>query len=78
MNRILIATDGSPSAQEAVDFGLELAADRGRDRDVRARRPGNRRRAERGFGFTGAVPHELRERTPSSWTRPGHGPKRRA
>ena len=29
MNRILIATDGSPSAQEAVDFGLELAADQG-------------------------------------------------
>ena len=25
MNRILIATDGSASAQEAVDFGLELA-----------------------------------------------------
>jgi nucleotide-binding universal stress UspA family protein len=27
MNRILIATDGSPSADEAVDFGIELAAD---------------------------------------------------
>jgi nucleotide-binding universal stress UspA family protein len=25
MKRILIATDGSPSAQEAVDFGVELA-----------------------------------------------------
>ena len=24
---ILIATDGSPSAAEAVDFGIELAAD---------------------------------------------------
>ena len=27
MDRVLIATDGSPSAQEAVDFGLELAAE---------------------------------------------------
>jgi nucleotide-binding universal stress UspA family protein len=27
MKRILIATDGSPSAQEAVDFGLELVAE---------------------------------------------------
>jgi nucleotide-binding universal stress UspA family protein len=27
MNTILIAVDGSPSAQEAVDFGLELASD---------------------------------------------------
>jgi nucleotide-binding universal stress UspA family protein len=29
MEKILIATDGSPSAHEAVDFGLELAADQG-------------------------------------------------
>ena len=29
MDRILIATDGSPSAQEAVDFGLALGADQG-------------------------------------------------
>ena len=27
MDRVLIATDGSRSAQEAVDFGLELAAE---------------------------------------------------
>jgi nucleotide-binding universal stress UspA family protein len=27
MQKIVIATDGSPSAQEAVEFGLELAAD---------------------------------------------------
>jgi nucleotide-binding universal stress UspA family protein len=25
MNRILIATDGSPASQEAVEFGVELA-----------------------------------------------------
>jgi nucleotide-binding universal stress UspA family protein len=29
MRHILIATDGSPSAQEAVEVGLELAADQG-------------------------------------------------
>lgn len=29
MRTILIATDGSPSAREAVEFGLELAADQG-------------------------------------------------
>jgi nucleotide-binding universal stress UspA family protein len=29
MKRILIATDGSPSALEAVDFGLELAEEHG-------------------------------------------------
>ena len=27
MDRVLIAIDGSPSAQEALDFGLELAAE---------------------------------------------------
>ena len=29
MDNILIATDGSPSAEEAVEFGLELAAEQG-------------------------------------------------
>jgi nucleotide-binding universal stress UspA family protein len=29
MKNIVIATDGSPSAREAVDFGLELAAEQG-------------------------------------------------
>ena len=29
MNRILIATDGSESAREAVEFGLDLAAEQG-------------------------------------------------
>ena len=27
MNRILVATDGSESAAEAVEFGIELAAE---------------------------------------------------
>ena len=31
MNQILIATDGSPSAQDAVDVGLELAKEQGAD-----------------------------------------------
>jgi nucleotide-binding universal stress UspA family protein len=31
MRHILIATDGSPSAQEAVDVGLELAKEQGAD-----------------------------------------------
>lgn len=31
MKQILIATDGSPSAQEAVDVGLELAQEQGAD-----------------------------------------------
>jgi nucleotide-binding universal stress UspA family protein len=31
MKQILIATDGSPSAQEAVEFGLELAGEQGAD-----------------------------------------------
>jgi len=29
MNKILVATDGSPSASQAVDFGLELAEEQG-------------------------------------------------
>ena len=31
MKQIVIATDGSPSAREAVDVGLELAKDQGAD-----------------------------------------------
>jgi nucleotide-binding universal stress UspA family protein len=31
MQQIVIATDGSPSAQEAVDVGLELAKEQGAD-----------------------------------------------
>jgi nucleotide-binding universal stress UspA family protein len=34
MKRIVIATDGSPSAQEAVVFGIELAAEQGALVDV--------------------------------------------
>ncbi|MGH3023956.1 MAG: universal stress protein [Gaiellaceae bacterium] len=31
MKQIVVATDGSPSAQEAVEFGLELAKEHGAD-----------------------------------------------
>jgi nucleotide-binding universal stress UspA family protein len=31
MKKIVIATDGSPSAQDAVDVGLEIAAEQGGD-----------------------------------------------
>ena len=59
MKRILVATDGSPSAAEAVVFGVELAAEHASELlfvhvvpvvDVV---PAN------GFGVGGAFPHEL-------------------
>ena len=61
MNRILIATDGSPSGQEAVDFGLELAADQGAAVTFVHVVPAVDVVPAGGFGFTGAVPHELTE-----------------
>jgi nucleotide-binding universal stress UspA family protein len=62
MKKILIATDGSPSAREAVEFGLELALEQEADAifvhvvpayDVLP--------MSGGFGMTGALPHELTE-----------------
>ena len=38
MKKIVIATDGSPSAFQAIEFGIELAAGAGRGADVRPRR----------------------------------------
>ena len=61
MNRILIATDGSPSANEAVDFGLELAADQGATVTFVHVVPAVDIASVVGFGFTSAVPHELTE-----------------
>lgn len=57
MNRILIATDGSPSAQEAVDFGLELAADQGAAVTFVHVVPMLDVVPMSGFGMTGAVEH---------------------
>ena len=62
MDRILIATDGSPSAQEAVDFGLELAADQAATATFVHVVPAVDVVPRGGFGFTGAVPHELTRR----------------
>ena len=61
MNRILIATDGSPSGNEAVDFGIELAADQGSAVTFVHVVPAVDVVPVAGFGLTGAVPHELTE-----------------
>jgi nucleotide-binding universal stress UspA family protein len=62
MNRILIATDGSPSAQEAVDFGIELASDHGATATFVHVVPTLDIVPMSGFGLTGAVQHEVTER----------------
>jgi nucleotide-binding universal stress UspA family protein len=61
MDRILIATDGSPSAQEAIRYGIELAADQGATATFVLAVPAVDVVPTSGFGFTGAVPHELTE-----------------
>ena len=38
MKRILIATDGSAAANEAVELGVELARDEGAEASLRSRR----------------------------------------
>jgi nucleotide-binding universal stress UspA family protein len=59
MQTILIAVDGSPSAQEAVDFGLELAADQNAAVTFVLVAPAVDLLPGGGFGVTAAVPHEL-------------------
>lgn len=61
MDSILIAIDGSPSADEAIDFGLELAADQGAAVTFVHVVPTMDVVPMTGFGFAGAVPHELNE-----------------
>jgi nucleotide-binding universal stress UspA family protein len=59
MNTILIATDGSDSAREAVTFGLELAAEQ-HSRVVFVHvAPMTDVIPTGGFGMTAAIPHEL-------------------
>ncbi len=60
MKRILIATDGSASAHEAVEFGLELAAEQGAEPVFVHVAPGMDVVPPAGFGFVtpGAVHHE--------------------
>jgi nucleotide-binding universal stress UspA family protein len=59
MKRILIATDGSPSAQEAVDFGLELAADQHAVATFVLVVPALDVAPTGGFGLTASMPHEV-------------------
>lgn len=59
MDTILIATDGSPSAQEAVDFGLELAAEQEATVTFVHVVPAVDILPGGGFGITVPVPHEL-------------------
>ena len=61
MNKILIATDGSPSAQQAVEFGLELAEEQGAEVVFAHVAPGLDVLPGNGFGWAAAVPHEVTE-----------------
>jgi nucleotide-binding universal stress UspA family protein len=59
MNTILIATDASPSAREAIDFGLELAAEQGAEVTFVHVVPAVDILPGGGFGITVPVLHEL-------------------
>lgn len=59
MKRILIATDGSPSALEALECGLDLAAEHDAAVTFTYVVPAVDVYPTGGFGLTGAVPHEL-------------------
>ena len=61
MHSILIATDGSPSAQEAVDFGLELASDEEATATFVLVVPAVDILAAGGFGVTVPVRHQPAE-----------------
>jgi nucleotide-binding universal stress UspA family protein len=59
MKEILIATDGSPSAQEAVEVGLELAVEQGADVTFVHITPPDKFRTSR-LGSGHAIPHHVR------------------
>jgi nucleotide-binding universal stress UspA family protein len=59
MESILIAVDGSPSSQEAVDFGLELAADQHATTTFVLVVPAVDVLPAGGFGVTASAPHEV-------------------
>jgi nucleotide-binding universal stress UspA family protein len=61
MNRILIATDGSPASREAVEFGVELAEEHDASVVFVHVIPLLDRVPMSGFGMVGAVPHEANE-----------------
>jgi nucleotide-binding universal stress UspA family protein len=62
MKKILIATDGSESAHEALEFGLDLAAEQGARAFVVHVTPMVEVMPYANFGYVGpAVPHEFDE-----------------
>jgi nucleotide-binding universal stress UspA family protein len=61
MQTILIATDGSPSAREAVLFGLELAAEQGANVTFVSVAPAADVVPMGGYGAIASLPHELTE-----------------
>ena len=58
MNRILIATDGSPAARHAVEVGLELAEHEGASVAFVHVVPTTMPASMNGFGLVGHVPYE--------------------
>src|SRR5688500_16886038 len=58
MNKILVATDGSDSAAEAVEFGIELAAEHEAELILVHVVPALDVVPASGFGIAGAFPHE--------------------
>jgi nucleotide-binding universal stress UspA family protein len=61
MRSILIATDGSPSAHEAVEFGLDLAEEQQAEVVFTHVAPAVDVLPSGGFGWAAAVPHEATE-----------------
>jgi len=61
MKKILIATDGSPAAVEAVEFGLELAVEQGAEAIFVHVAPAVDVIPLVSFGMTGSLPHELND-----------------
>jgi nucleotide-binding universal stress UspA family protein len=61
MKTILIATDGSPASQEAVQFGLELAEEQGAEPVFAHAAPAIDVAPGGGFGTAVAHPHDLTE-----------------
>ena len=58
MNKILVATDGSDSAAEAAEFGIELAAEHEAELILVHVVPALDIVPVSGFGIGGAFPHE--------------------